>query len=246
MPQRVFGQAMRMLTLFLRAVFLDLFVLLILRLTGKRQVSDLQPYDLLMTLIIADLASTAIADTDIPLLYSIVPILALYLVQQAIAKLCLKSSAMRRLICGTPQILILDGVLQEKIMRRTNYTVRDLLDSLRSKDIFDVGEVAYAILETNGTVSVLEKAAFQIPNKQELNIDPGSAALSHLLILEGKIQKSGLETLHLNRSDVETMLKRHGLALKSVFFAQMNGDGELHIQLDRKNQSRVLCFSDDV
>lgn len=243
MPQGVFGQAMRMLTLFLRAVFLDLFVLLILRLTGKRQVSDLQPYDLLMTLIIADLASTAIADTDIPLLYSIVPILALYLVQQAIAKLCLKSSAMRRLICGTPQILILDGVLQEKIMRRTNYTVRDLLDSLRSKDVFDVGEVAYAILETNGTVSVLEKAAFQQPSKRELGLEPGSAALSHLLILEGKIQKSGLETLHLSQKDVETMLKKNGLALSNIFFAQMNGDGELHVQLDRKNQSRVMCFS---
>ncbi len=232
-----------MLTLFLRAIFLDLFVLLILRLTGKRQVSDLQPYDLLMTLIIADLASTAIADTDIPLLYSVVPILALYLVQQALAKLCLKSSAIRRLVCGTPQILILDGVLQEKVMRRTNYTVRDLLDSLRSKDIFDVGEVAYAILETNGTVSVLEKAAFQQPNKQELNIEPGSAALSHLLILEGRIQKSGLSTLHLSRDDVETMLKEHGLALKNVFFAQMNGDGELHIQLDRRNASRVFSFS---
>lgn len=232
-----------MLTLFLRAVFLDLFVLLILRLTGKRQVSDLQPYDLLMTLIIADLASTAIADTDIPLLYSIVPILALYLVQQVIAKLCLKSSAVRRLVCGTPQILILDGVLQEKIMQRTNYTVRDLLDSLRSKDIFDVGEVAYAILETNGTVSVLEKAQFQKPNKKELNLEPGSAALSHLLILEGKVQKSGLETLHLAQKDVEKILKDHGLTLKSIFFAQMNGDGELHIQLDRKNQSRVMSFT---
>ena len=240
----VLAHPLRMLTLFLRAVFLDLFVLLVLRLTGKRQVSDLQPYDLLMTLIIADLASTAIADTDIPLLYSVVPILALYLVQQLLAKLCLKSSAIRRLVCGTPQILILDGVLQEKIMQRTNYTVRDLLDSLRSKDIFDVGEVAYAILETNGTVSVLEKAAFQQPNKRELGLEPGSAALSHLLILEGKIQNSGLETLHLTKKDVETMLKKNGLALKNIFFAQMNGDGELHVQLDRKNRSRVLSFSE--
>lgn len=240
----VSAQPFRMLTLFLRAVFLDLFVLLILRLTGKRQVSDLQPYDLLMTLIIADLASTAIADTDIPLLYSIVPILALYLVQQALAKLCLKSAAIRRIICGTPQILILDGVLQEQVMRRTNYTVRDLLDSLRSKDVFDVGEVAYAILETNGTVSVLEKAAFQQPNKKELNLEPGSSALSHLLILEGKIQKSGLETLHLERKDVETMMKNHGLSLRNVFFAQMNGDGALHVQLDRKSGSRVLSFSE--
>ncbi len=234
-----------MLTLFLRAVFLDLFVLLILRLTGKRQVSDLQPYDLLMTLIIADLASTAITDTDIPLLYSVVPILALYLVQQMIAKLCLKFSPVRRLVCGTPQILILDGVLQEKIMRRTNYTVRDLLDSLRSHDVFDVGEVAYAILETNGTVSVLEKAAFQQPNKTDLNLEPGSAALSHLLILEGKIQKSGLNTLHLTRKHVETMLKKNGLALRNVFFAQMNGDGELHVQLDRRNGSRVMSFTDE-
>jgi len=233
------GHTPYMLTLFLRAVFLDLFVLLILRLTGKRQVSDLQPYDLLMTLIIADLASTAIADTNIPLLYSVVPILALYLVQQALAKLCLKSSAARRLICGTPQILILDGVLQETVMRRTNYTVRDILDSLRSKDIFDVGEVAYAILETNGTVSVLEKAAFQKPSRRDLGLPDGSAALSHLLILEGKIQKNGLATLHLDRNTVETLLKKNGLSLRSVFFAQMNGDGELYVQLDRAHESRV-------
>ena len=237
--RRTSGNTGFMLTLFLRAVFLDLFVLLILRLTGKRQVSDLQPYDLLMTLIIADLASTAIADTDIPLLYSIVPILALYLVQQALAKLCLKSSAMRRLICGTPQILILDGVLQEAVMKRVNYTVRDILDTLRSKDIFDVGEVAYAILETNGTVSVLEKAAFQKPSRRDLGLPDGSAALSHLLILEGRIRKSGLETLHLDRQAVESILKRNGIALRSVFFAQMNGDGALTVQLDRAHQSRV-------
>ena len=228
-----------MLTLFLRAVFIDLFVLLILRLTGKRQVSDLQPYDLLMTLIIADLASTAIADTDIPLLYSVVPILALYLVQQTLAKLCLKSSAVRRFLCGTPQILILDGVLQEQIMRRTNYTVRDLMDSLRSKDVFDVGEVAYAILETNGNVSVLEKAAYQPPTKRDLGLDPGSAALSHLLILEGRIQKSGLESLHVDRKAVESALKNGGIALKSVFFGQMNAEGELHVQLDRAHGSEV-------
>ena len=232
-----------MLTLFLRAVFLDLFVLLILRLTGKRQVSDLQPYDLLMTLIIADLASTAIADTDIPLLYSVVPILALYLVQQLIAKLCLKSSSVRRFLCGTPQVLILDGVLQEKIMRRTNYTVRDLMDSLRSKDIFSVGEVAYAILETNGNVSVLEKAAYQQPTKQDLGVDPGSAALSHLLILEGKLQKSGLESLHADRKAVETALKNRGIALSSVFFAQMNAEGALHLQLDRAHGSEVRDFT---
>ena len=240
------AHATDMLTLFLRAIFLDLFVLLILRLTGKRQVSDLQPYDLLMTLIIADLASTAIADTDIPLLYSIVPILALYLVQRVLAKLSMKSAAARRFLCGTPQILIMDGVLQEDVMRRTNYTVRDLMDSLRSKDVFDVGEVAYAILETNGSVSILEKDAFSKPTKRDLKLKEGSSALKHLLILEGKIQKSGLDSLQLDRRRVESILKRNKLTLGSVFFAQMDGDGALYVQLDRAHQSRVLQLQESL
>ena len=237
-----FGHSKTMLTLFLRAIFLDLFVLLVLRLTGKRQVSDLQPYDLLMTLIIADLASTAIADTDIPLLYSIVPILALFLVQQAIAKLCLKSSMIRRFLCGTPQVLVLDGVLQEQVMRRANYTVRDLMDTLRSHDIFDIGEVAYAILETNGTVSVLEKAQEQPVTRKDLKLDKNDAALSHLLLLEGRIEKSGMESLHLTRDKVESIFTEHHIAPKEVFFAQMNGNGEVHVQLDRAHGSRTKYF----
>lgn len=221
---------------------MDLFVLLILRLTGKRQVSDLQPYDLLTTLIIADLASTAIADTDIPLLYSIVPILALYLVQQALSKLCLKSAAVRRLICGTPQVLIRDGKLNETVMRRTNYTVRDLMDTLRSKDVFDIGEVACAILETNGSVSVLEKTPFQAVTKADVRSKDGSETLSHLLILEGRIQKSGLSSLRLSRADVERILKKHGIKLSSVFFAQMSEDGQVRLQLDTAHGGQTASF----
>ena len=106
-----------MLILFLRAMLLYCFILVILRMTGKRQVSDLEPYDLLITMSIADLASFAIADTSIPLLYSIVPILALYLVQQVIAKLCLHRRSFRCFVCGSPLVLIRDGVLQEQMMK---------------------------------------------------------------------------------------------------------------------------------
>lgn len=120
-----------MLILFLRAMLLYCFILVILRMTGKRQVSDLEPYDLLITMSIADLASFAIADTSIPLLYSIVPILALYLVQQVIAKLCLHSRSFRCFVCGSPLVLIRDGVLQEQMMKTANYTVTDLCDHLR-------------------------------------------------------------------------------------------------------------------
>ena len=127
-------------------------------------------------------------------------------------------------------------------MRRTNYTVRDLMDTLRSKDVFDIGEVAYAILETNGTVSVLEKGAYQPPTRQDLHLEPTGGALSHLLVLEGKIEQSGLRSLHLSREEVITMLRSQSVALKSVFFAQMNGDGEVHVQLDRAHGSKTKTF----
>ncbi|MBQ6440961.1 MAG: DUF421 domain-containing protein, partial [Lachnospiraceae bacterium] len=127
-----------MLILFLRAVLLYIFILFILRMTGKRQIADLQPFDLIITMAIADLASTAIADTDIPLLYSVVPILALYLVQQAVASLSLRSRRFRTFVCGSPLLLVREGVLQEGIMKEANYTVSDLSDHLRAQQVFDM------------------------------------------------------------------------------------------------------------
>lgn len=235
---------MGMLTLFLRAIFLDLFVLLIIRLVGKRQVSDLEPYDLLLTLIIADLASCAIADPDIPLLYSIVPILALFLTQRTLSKLSLKSAGFRRILCGTPQVLIMDGILQEKVMRQVNYTVRDLLDSLRNKEIFDIGQVAYAILESNGSVSVLQKGEYQNPTLKDLNLKPDAAVLSHLLILQGKTQKNALEALHIEQADVDRILKKVKIDPKNIFYAQLSAHGELRIQINHTSGGRVLVFDD--
>ena len=149
---------------------------------------------------------------------------------------------MRRILCGTPQVLILDGVLQEKVMRRANYTVRDLMDTLRSHDIFDIGEVAYAILETNGTVSVLEQAQEQPVTLKDLNLSGGSDALSHLLVLEGRLEKSGLSALHLDRAEAEALFRDHSIPIKNVFFAQMNGNGEVRLQLDRAHGSRTQTF----
>ena len=157
-----------MLILFLRAVLLYFLVFAVIRLTGKRQVADLQPFDLLITLMIADLASCAIADTSIPLAYSVVPIIALFLTQRAVTYTCLKSARIRRVFAGNPLILIRDGVLQEDAMRAANYSVDDLMDQLRSKDMFSAEEVAFAILETNGSMSILQKSDAQTPTRGDL------------------------------------------------------------------------------
>ena len=220
-----------MLILFLRAVLLYIFILFILRMTGKRQIADLQPFDLIITMAIADLASTAIADTDIPLLYSVVPILALYLVQQAVASLSLRSRRFRTFVCGSPLLLVREGVLQEGIMKEANYTVSDLSDHLRAQQVFDMKSVQYAILETNGALSVLEKQKADQPQPR----------LSYMLILDGAWCKTSLKHLRLSPKALRALLRRYGVQeAADVFYLQYLGDGSLHLQLKARRGSKVM------
>lgn len=219
-----------MLILFLRSVLLYLFILFILRMTGKRQIADLQPFDLIITMAIADLASTAISDTDIPLLYSVVPILALYLVQQAVAFFSLRSRRFRTFVCGSPLVLVREGVLQEGIMREANYTVADLSDHLRSQAVFDMRSVQYAILETNGALSVLEKQKADQPQPR----------LSYMLILDGELCPTALRHLGVLPETLRAFLQRHGVTrLEDVFYLQYLGDGSLRLQLKAKRGAKV-------
>ena len=219
-----------MLILFLRAVLLYVFILFILRMTGKRQIADLQPFDLIITMAIADLASTAIADTDIPLLYSVVPILALYLVQQAMAFLSLRSRRFRTFVCGSPLLLVREGVLQEGIMRQANYTVSDLSDHLRAQQVFDLKSVQYAILETNGSLSVLEKQKADQPQTR----------LSYMLVLDGELCRTALKHLRIRPKALKELLRRFGVTdMGDVFYLQYLGDGSLRLQLKAKRGAKI-------
>ena len=219
-----------MLILFLRAVLLYVFILIILRMTGKRQIADLQPFDLIITMAIADLASTAIADTDIPLLYSVVPILALFLVQQTVAFLSLRSRRFRTFVCGSPLLLVREGVLQEGIMRQANYTVSDLSDHLRAQQVFDLKSVQYAILETNGSLSVLEKQKADQPQPK----------LSYMLVLDGELCRTALKHLRIRPKALKELLRRFGVTdMGDVFYLQYLGDGSLRLQLKARRGAKI-------
>ena len=219
-----------MLILFLRSVLLYLFILFILRMTGKRQIADLQPFDLIITMAIADLASAAIADTNTPLLYSVIPILALYLVQQAVARLSLKSAAFRTFVCGSPLLLVRDGVLQEGLMRQANYTVSDLCDHLRAEAVFDLANVRYAILETNGTLSVLQMPPGDLPQPR----------MSYLLILDGEFCDTALGHLNIPRAALISLLRRNKVpSPRRVLYLQYQSDGAMHLQLKARYGGKV-------
>ena len=150
-----------MANIIMRTLILFIALLIMMRLMGKRQIGQLQPYEFALTLIAADLATTPMSDINTPLLWGILPIYVLLIAGVALSLLSLKSVKMRRLICGKPRMLIERGVILEDSLRAVRYTINDLLEQLRSKDIFDVAQVYYAVLETNGEISIIQKSAFR-------------------------------------------------------------------------------------
>lgn len=234
-----------MLNLFLRTVFLYAFLLFILRLTGKRQVADLEPFDLIVTLVIADVGSNAISDTNIPLLYSVVPIIGLYLIQQVVARACLKSDRIRHWICGTPQLLIRGGVLQETVMRRTNYTIHDLIDHLREKDVFDIADVEDAVLETNGSLSVRLTSDKEKPSRSDLRLKIPREQAPQLLIREGRFCSEALEAAKLKERWLTEALKTKGIRPETVFYAQLGTGGMLRVQQFEQYGSSVQTIPMD-
>ena len=233
-----------MLVLFARAIILYLLVFVIIRLTGKRQISDLQPYDLIMTLLIADLASEPASNTGIPLLYGVVPIMGLVLVQQIITGRSLKSEKMRSLLCGTPLIVISRGVVQEKVLRDARYTLSDLLEQLRDKDVFELSTVEYAILETNGSLSVLLKGPSRPPTLSDMQLASPAAALAYVLIQDGSIHEQALQQAGRDESWLLRQLARIDIKNPSqVLIAQLNENGILHTQLKAREGSIVRFVS---
>lgn len=220
-----------MLILFVRVIVLYLLVFFVIRLTGKRQISELQPFDLVVTLLIADLASEPASNTGVPLIYGIVPILALFLLQQCISYLSLKSEGVRKLVCGQSVVLVSRGVVQEVALRGSRYTLSDLMEQLRSKDVFELADVEYAILETNGELSVLLKGEKQTPTYEVLHLAPPKARPPFMLVQDGEIHHEALAQAGFDEKWLRRQLARGGAKqIEEVFFAFLGSDGTLHIQ----------------
>ena len=226
-----------MITLFVRTIIIYLTVFAVVRLMGKRQISDMQPFDLVVTLLIADAASEPISETSMPLMYGIIPILALFLLHKSVAFLSLKSDGIRTLVCGKPVILISKGIVLENALRATSYTLGDLTEQLRIKDVFSISEVEYGILETNGSLSVLKKD--EQKNAQQSQQGKGAKGNrnrpSVLLVADGKVRDKALAAVGMDADSLTNHLKALKIRdVSTVFFACLDSDGTLNIQTKLK------------
>jgi len=191
---------------FIRTIILYGVIILGIRLMGKRQVGELEPSELVLSLIIADLAAVPMQDYGIPLVTGVVPILTLLALTMILSILTMKSIPFRALLCGRPSIVIRDGVVDQREMARNRLTVDELLEELRTKGYTDPSVVQYAVLETNGQLSVLPFACQKPPTAHQLKIKTEEKGLPLVLISDGKLLEHNLNALGRDKLWLERQL----------------------------------------
>ena len=161
-----------MLVTFFRAILLYIIVLIVMRLMGKREIGQLQPFELAISIMIADLASIPMTDTGVPISNGIIPILGLLVMHLVISVVNLKSIKAREIICGKPRILIYRGRIDEKALKKERFTINELEERLRGNNVVNLGDVEYAILETSGNITVIQKPEKRNTIPEDFNIVP--------------------------------------------------------------------------
>jgi uncharacterized membrane protein YcaP (DUF421 family) len=203
---------------------------------GKRQISELQTSELVVTLLISDIASIPMQDTGQPLVSGLLPMAVLVVCEIVVSALMVQSGKFRRLICGRPIVVINNGKVDQKEMRRLRLTTEDLFEDLRQKDVFAIEDVAYAIVETNGKMSVIKKPDKETPVNGSLGIMLPDTGIETVVISDGEICDLSARLCNKSRAWVEGVLCGKNLQLKDVFIMTANTKGDFTIIKKEKKQ----------
>ncbi len=225
-----------MLILIFRAVFLYIFVIIVMRMMGKREIGQLQPYELAITLIISELVTLPMENTGIPLVSGIIPVLVITFTQMLLSFITTKSQFMQDLISGTYTIIIENGNLIEKNMLKQKYTIVELLEQLRLNGVSKISDVQYAILETSGQLSVILKEPKRPVTAEQMNINTSYEGLPISLILDGKLVTRNIDNIKITEKEVKEYLKTNELKLEDVFYLSVDAQKEYYLQRREKEQ----------
>lgn len=218
-----------MVTAFFRTVLLYFLIIIGLRFMGKRQIGELEPTELVLTMLLSDLASVPMQDFGIPLLNGVIPIMTLLSLSMLLSYFNLRCIRFRSLLCGEPAVIIQNGVLQQKAMKHNRLTVDELTEELRSQGICDLKSVKYAILETNGQLSVLPYTAQQpvTPAQMELDVED-DVSLPTVIVNDGRLIRRNLKVAGRDENWLRQQLKAHKLSTTSqVYFMSVDGGGKV-------------------
>lgn len=222
-----------MLTIFIRAILLYSYSILAVRLMGKRQIGQLQPYELVAAILIADLVAEPMSGAETPLLYGIVPVSALVLMHSLFGLLGMKSPAFRRLLNGSARVLIREGSIQYDELRRVCMPVSDLMEVVRAAGVLNIADVETAVLETNGVLSVFPKGAQRPVSLGDMGLSAPEEGMPHVLIADGVYRQDELRRAGITQAQLDAFMGEQGTVLlcvldsRGVLFWQRSGECEI-------------------
>lgn len=227
-----------MLVVFIRSIVLYIIVLIVMRLMGKREIGQLQPFELAISIMIADLATTPMSNIGIPITNGIIPILGLLVMHLLITLLNLKSNKMRGLICGKPALLIYRGKIDEDVLEKERFSINELQERLRDNNITNLGDVEYAILETSGQVNVIQK-----PNKrgtipEDFDIMPEYEGIPYDLVLDGEIMEENLGKIGKDYIWLKNEVEKFGFKPEEALIVTLDGKGQIFCQKKEKGKGK--------
>ena len=233
-----------MLIIFLRALILYFMVIFSIRLMGKRQIGELQPSELVITILVSNIATLPIEDINIPLATGLIPIISLVCFDVIMSIITLKFKSIRRVVSGKPRIVVFNGVVDQKALKQLRYSVDDMMEGFREQGIFDIKEVQYAVVETTGRINVLQKKDYQpltldiVENKNSASQNP-----PQVIIEDGVLSKKSLVMLGLNEKWLNNILNKNQVKVKDVFFLSSDDDKNYTLikKVKKDMQDEKIC-----
>lgn len=213
-----------MLILLFRTALIYALIILAMRLMGKKQLGELQPSELVSTILISNLASISIESPELPLTGSIVPVFLIVVMEILVSALCVKSQSAAKLVAGSPRVIIRDGVIDQPTLYELRFTVNDLLEALRAKEVFALDEVALAIVETNGTVSVYKS-------------DSKGAPAPLPLLVDGCMDKQAMREAGVTEKALDAACQKNGITPKEALLITRDASGMLQVVIRDKHRS---------
>ena len=226
-----------MITIFVRTIIIYVLLLAVIRLMGKRQIGELEVSELVTTLLLSELASQPISDSNIPLVNAVVPILILMTAEVILSYILTKSKTAKKLLNGTPSILVNKGILDQKELNKSRISVEELMGELRLKDISDLSAVNYAILEQNGQISVIPKTGEKNASIADLKLQVPEKGIAHALVVDGEISDYNLKILGKNREYISKLMKKNNRSdIKDIFLLTIDDMETINIIRKDKKQ----------
>ena len=236
------GEGCALFTLFIRGAVLYIAMILVMRGLGKRQLGEFQPFELAMTILLAEVISSPMESVSTPLLNGLLPVAAMFVVHSMLSLASLRWDWVRAFVSGKPSVVISRGVIDRAALDRLCLSLSDLLEGLRGAGFLDPTKVGTAIVEANGGISAFADSRFRAPDAQEMGVDTTYEGMPLMLVMDGRVQRDNLARAGRDEAWLRVLLQARGLTPRRIYLAALDTQGQVTLQLKRGGIMKFQAF----